>query len=191
MKLNLLILSVLFVSISNAQSLYSIEKYPMKSDIWLSKMEDSSVYIGPKDGSSFDYNEEYLKQVDMKVIESYLQESFNEFRSFYGFSPVSLDIDLTKLCVADAKKMNHLKPDFVNNDKSAKQFWDKIPVLCFSKVDVKKMNINKVIADSFFDYCVGTDDAMSILLDEPTKKYGLGMFYNKQDYGFYLVIKNK
>jgi len=35
------------------------------------------------------------------------------------------------------------------------------------------------------------EDAMSILLDKTTKKYGLGMSYDKQDYGFYIVIKNK
>lgn len=87
--------------------------------------------------------------------------------------------------------MNQFEPKFTNNDVSAKQFWDKIPVMMFSKVNLKKMNINKVIADSFFDYCVGVEDAMSILLDSSTKKYGVSMFYNKKDYGFYLVIKNK
>jgi len=163
----------------------------MKSDIWMGKMYEGSVYIGPKDGTSFDYNEDFLKKVDMKVVQSYLQQSFDEFRKSYGLSPVKLDVNLTKLCVVDAKNMNQLKPKFTNDDKSAKQFWDKIPVLCFSKVDTKKLDINKVIADSFFDYCVGMEDAMSILLDKTTKKYGLGMSYDKQDYGFYIVIKNK
>lgn len=166
----------------------------MKSDIWMAKMSEdytNTVYVGPKDGSSFDYNESYLKQVDMKIVESYLQESFNQFRKSYGLSPVKLDVNLTKLCVVDAKNMNQFKPKFTNNDVSSKQFWDKIPVMLFSKVDLKKMNINKVIADSFFDYCVGTEEAMSILLDNSTKKYGVGVFYNKKDYGFYFVIKNK
>jgi len=191
MKNLILIFSLLIVFISKAQSKYSLANYPMKSDIWMGKMYEGSVYIGPKDGTSFDYNEDFLKKVDMKVVQSYLQQSFDEFRNCYGLSPVKLDVNLTKLCVVDAKNMNQLKPKFTNDDKSAKQFWDKIPVLCFSKVDTKKLDINKVIADSFFDYCVGMEDAMSILLDKTTKKYGLGMSYDKQDYGFYIVIKNK
>ena len=191
MKNLILIFSLLIVFISNAQSKYSLANYPMKSDIWMGKMYEGSVYIGPKDGTSFDYNEDFLKKVDMKVVQSYLQQSFDEFRKSYGLSPVKLDVNLTKLCVVDAKNMNQFKPKFTNDDKSAKQFWDKIPVLCFSKVDTKKLDINKVIADSFFDYCVGMEDAMSILLDKTTKKYGLGMSYDKQDYGFYIVIKNK
>lgn len=191
MKNLILIFSLLIVFISNAQSKYSLANYPMKSDIWMGKMYEGSVYIGPKDGTSFDYNEAFLKKVDMKIVQSYLQQSFDEFRKSYGLSPVKLDVNLTKLCVVDAKNMNQFKPKFTNDDKSAKQFWDKIPVLCFSKVDTKKLDINKVIADSFFDYCVGMEDAMSILLDKTTKKYGLGMSYDKQDYGFYIVIKNK
>jgi hypothetical protein len=191
MKNLILIFSLLIVFISKAQSKYSLANYPMKSDIWMGKMYEGSVYIGPKDGTSFDYNEDFLKKVEMKVVQSYLQQSFDEFRKSYGLSPVKLDVNLTKLCVVDAKNMNQLKPKFTNDDKSAKQFWDKIPVLCFSKVDTKKLDINKVIADSFFDYCVGMEDAMSILLDKTTKKYGLGMSYDKQDYGFYIVIKNK
>ena len=191
MKNLILIFSLLIVFISKAQSKYSLANYPMKSDIWMGKMYEGSVYIGPKDGTSFDYNEDFLKKVDMKVVQSYLQQSFDEFRKSYGLSPVKLDVNLTKLCVVDARNMNQFKPKFTNDDKSAKQFWDKIPVLCFSKVDTKKLDINKVIADSFFDYCVGMEDAMSILLDKTTKKYGLGMSYDKQDYGFYIVIKNK
>jgi hypothetical protein len=191
MKNLILIFSLLIVFISKAQSKYSLANYPMKSDIWMGKMYEGSVYIGPKDGTSFDYNEDFLKKVEMKVVQSYLQQSFDEFRKSYGLSPVKLDVNLTKLCVVDAKNMNQLKPKFTNDDKSAKQFWDKIPVLCFSKVDTKKLDINKVIADSFFDYCVGMEDAMSILLDKTTKKYGLAMSYDKQDYGFYIVIKNK
>jgi hypothetical protein len=191
MKNLILIFSLLIVFISKAQSKYSLANYPMKSDIWMGKMYEGSVYIGPKDGTSFDYNEDFLKKVDMKVVQSYLQQSFDEFRKSYGLSPVKLDVNLTKLCVVDAKNMNQFKPKFTNDDKSAKQFWDKIPVLCFSKVDTKKLDINKVIADSFFDYCVGMEDAMSILLDKTTKKYGLAMSYDKQDYGFYIVIKNK
>ena len=191
MKNLILIFSLLIVFVSNAQSKYSLANYPMKSDIWMGKMYEGSVYIGPKDGTSFDYNEAFLKKVDMKIVQSYLQQSFDEFRKSYGLSPVKLDVNLTKLCVVDAKNMNQFKPKFTNDDKSAKQFWDKIPVLCFSKVDTKKLDINKVIADSFFDYCVGMEDAMSILLDKTTKKYGLAMSYDKQDYGFYIVIKNK
>lgn len=191
MKNLILFFSLLIVFVSNAQSKYSLANYPMKSDIWMGKMYEGSVYIGPKDGTSFDYNEAFLKKVDMKIVQSYLQQSFDEFRKSYGLSPVKLDVNLTKLCVVDAKNMNQFKPKFTNDDKSAKQFWDKIPVLCFSKVDTKKLDINKVIADSFFDYCVGMEDAMSILLDKTTKKYGLGMSYDKQDYGFYIVIKNK
>lgn len=194
MKTSFLIAALCIVFSTFSQSKYALAKYPINSDIWMAEMSEDytdMVLFGPKDGSSFDYNEDYLKQVDMKIVTSHLQESFNQFRKSYGLSPIKLDIDLTKLCVIDAKNMNQFKPKFTNNDTEAKQYWDKIPVMMFSKVDLGKMDINQVIADSFFDYCVGTNEAMSVLLDGSTKKYGVGVFYNKKDYGFYVVIKNK
>ena len=192
MKIFFLTIALNVVCSTFSQNNYALAKYPMKSDIWLAKITtDQMVYIGPKDNSSFDYNEAYLKEVDMKIVESHLQAAFNQFRNSYGLPQVELDANLTKLCVVDAKNMNQFKPKFTNDDTEAKQFWDKIPVMMFSKVDLNIMDINKVIADSFFDYCVGLEDAMSILLDSSAKKYGVGVFYNQKDYGFYLVVKNK
>lgn len=80
MKNIFLFIALFFVSFSNAQNKYCLDKYPINSDIWMAEMNKdytNMVLFGPKDGSSFDYNEDYLKQVDMKIVTSYLQESFN------------------------------------------------------------------------------------------------------------------
>ena len=56
---------------------------------------------------------------------------------------------------------------------------------------LKKMDINRVIADSFFDYCVGNDEMMSVLLDNGNKEYGFGISYDETINGFIIVIKSK
>ena len=193
---NLIITSVFFLSsfTSFSQVKYPLFKYKMYSDVWVGKIDDTNpnfVNLSPKQGKSFGYDESYIQKIDMKKVQSYLEKSFNDFRSDYNLKPAKIDKNLTNLCIDDAKTFNQNKGIFKNNDKQAKQIWDKIPVFCFGNVNTKTMDINKVIADSFFDYFVGNDLGMDILLDKSNKKYGFGIYYNKKDYGFYLIAKNK
>lgn len=193
---NLIITSVFFLIslVSFSQVKYPLFKYKMYSDIWTAKVDyidPKLVLIGSKKGGSFGWDESYIKKIDMKKVQTYLEKSFNDFRNDYNIKSSKLDKNLTNLCIEDAKSFNQNKGIFKNYDKEAKQVWNKIPVFCFSNVDTKSMDINKVIADSFFDYFVGDDKGMDILLDKSNKKYGFGIHYNKEDYGFYLVAKNK
>ena len=193
---NLIITAVFFLIslVSFSQFKYPLSKYGMKSNIWDAQIYDYNENLtafGPKGGGVFSYDESYLKEIDIKKIQSNLEKSFNEFRKSYKHKSAKIDQKLMNECIEDAKNMDQKKGVFKNNDKNAKQFWDKIPVYMFGSVDTKKIDINKAISDSFFDYFVGDDEAMSLVLDNSNKKYGFGIYYNKKDYGFYLVVKNK
>ena len=193
----LLILVLFSVSVrfnSFGQKKYPLFKFKMHSEIWTAKVDSYNsnlVSLSPKTGSSFGYDETYLLKIDEKKIQSYLSNSFNAFRKSYDLPPAKIDRSLTKLCIEDAKEIDQNKGIFKNHDSKSKQVWDKIPVFCFGNVDIKTMDINKVIADSFFDYFVGNDNGMDVLLDKSDMKYGFGIHYNKKDYGFYLVMKSK
>ena len=177
-----------------SQFKYPLSKYGMKSEIWIAESYDydkNLTSIGPKDGGGFTYDESYISEVDINKVQEHLEKSFNDFRKSYNLNPANVDKDLMKECIDDAKNMNQKNGIFKNNNKNTKQFWDKIPVLMFANVNIKKIDINKAIADSFFDYFVGDDEGMSMVLDDSNKKYGFGVSYNQKDYGFYLVVKNK
>jgi hypothetical protein len=180
--------------ITFSQFKYPLSKYGLKSNIWEAEPYDydkNLTSFGPKGGGVFSYDESYLKEIDIKKIQANLEKSFNEFRKSYNYKPAKIDQKLITECIEDAKNMDQKKGVFKNNNKNAKQFWDKIPVFMFGSVDTKKIDINKAISDSFFDYFVGDDEAMGVVLDDQNKKYGFGIYYNQKDYGFYLVVKNK
>ena len=193
---NLFVTSFLILTsfFSFSQFKYPLSKYGMKSEIWIAESYDydkNLTSIGPKDGGGFTYDESYISEVDINKVQEHLEKSFNDFRKSYNLKPANVDKDLIKECIDDAKNMDQKNGIFKNNNKNTKQFWDKIPVLMFANVNIKKIDINKAIADSFFDYFVGDDEGMSMVLDNSNKKYGFGVSYNKKDYGFYLVVKNK
>jgi len=180
--------------VSFSQFKYPLSKYGMKSEIWMAESYDYNknlTSIGPKDGGGFTYDESYISKVDINKVQAHLEKSFNAFRKSYDLNPANVDKDLMKECIDDAKNMDQKNGIFKNNNKNTKQFWDKIPLLMFANVNIKKIDINKAIADSFFDYFVGDDEGMSMVLDDSNKKYGFGISYNQKDYGFYLVVKNK
>ncbi len=192
----ILILVLFSVSIqlySLGQTAYPLSKYKMYSEIWKAELYDydnNSTVIGPKEGGVFTYDLIYLNQVDIKKVQAHLEKSFNDFRKSYNLKPAKVDKTLMKECVDDAKNMNQKTGIFKNDNKYAKQFWDKIPLFCFGHVNTKKIDINKAIADSFFDYLVGDDEGMSLLLDNSNKNFGFGISYNEKDYGFYVVVKS-
>jgi hypothetical protein len=193
---NLIITSVFFLIslVSFSQTKYPLSKYSMKSDIWIAEVYDYNeklTSIGPKGGGGFTYDQSYISKVDINKVQLHLEKSFNDFRKSYNLKPAKIDKDLMKECIDDAKNMDQNRGTFKNNNKNVKQFWDKIPLMMFGNVNTKKIDINKAIADSFFDYFVGDDKGMSMVLDDSNKKYGFGISYNQKDYGFYLVVKNK
>ena len=88
--------------------------------------------------------------MDMSIVRSYLKTSFDNFRLSYGYKVRPENKTLSVLCTEDAKKLTTNKGKYVNNDPKATQIDNFIPYFCFGNVDTKKMDINRVIADSFF-----------------------------------------
>jgi hypothetical protein len=191
-KLLILLLSVSSTCFSQVN--YPLKKFPIHSTIWDAEVysqDPNLVFLSPKGETNFEYNSGYLNTMDMSIVRSYLKTSFDNFRLSYGYKVRSENKSLSTLCTEDAKKLTINKGKYENNDPKATQVNNFIPYFCFGNVDTKKMDINRVIADSFFDYCVGDDKLMSVLLDKTEKEYGFGIFYDKISNGFIIVVKSK
>ena len=190
----LLVLLFFVSSTCFSQVKYPLKKFPIHSSIWNAEVysqDHSLVFLSPKGETNFEYNSGYLNAMDMTIVRSYLKTSFDNFRLSYGYKVRPENKALSALCTEDAKKLKTNKGKYVNNDPKATQVDNFIPYFCFGNVDTKKMDINRVIADSFFDYCVGDDKLMSVLLDNTEKEYGFGISYDKTSNGFIIVVKSK
>jgi hypothetical protein len=190
----LLVLLLFVSSTCFSQVKYPLKKFPIHSSIWNAEVynqDPSLVFLSPKGETNFEYNSVYLNKMDMSIVNSYLKTSFDNFRLSYGYKVRPVNKSLSALCVEDAKKLKTNKGKYVNNDPKATQVNDFIPYFCFGNVDTKKMDINRVIADSFFDYCVGNDALMTVLLDNGNKEFGFGISYDKPSGGFNIVVKSK
>mgnify|MGYP003351969579 CR=1 FL=1 len=75
----------------------------------------------------------------------------------------------------------------VPKEKNLKIIYDRIPVDFFSRVDVKKYELEKIIAESVFDWFVANDEGMSLLLSEKRKEFGVGVYISETD-GVTVVI---
>ena len=132
---------------------------------------------------SFPGTSDYVKDnIDLVKVESYLLESLNEFRADYGKPPVKESKWLTKISEAYASKLhNNFRHDF----KGLKQYWNKgismseniaSMYLCqFSHLTEKDGDLNKIIADSFFDDYVVSESHTKMLLNEDHTYYGFGL----------------
>ena len=160
-------------------------KYPLHSDIWEFVCDKSmGIMIIPEQGGSFPIktSDYVMDNIDLEKIKSYLLQSLNEFRADYGKPPVKESKWLTKISEDYAPK---LFKDFKHDIKGLKRYWDKeismseniCPyTLCmFSLVTEKDGDINKVIADAYFDYYVSSERHTDMLLNESHTYYGFGL----------------
>jgi uncharacterized protein YkwD len=159
--------------------------HTLYSDIWeIVCDENLGIMVVPKGGGSFPIKtSDYVKDnIDLVKVESYLLESLNEFRADYGKPPVKESKWLTKISEAYASKLhNNFRHDF----KGLKQYWNKgismseniaSMYLCqFSHLTEKDGDLNKVIADSFFDDYVVSESHTKMLLNEDHTYYGFGL----------------
>ena len=124
---------------------------------------------------------DYVKDnIDLVKVESYLLESLNEFRADYGKPPVKESKWLTKISEDYASKLhNNFKHDYIE------RYWNKgismsenIASMClyqFSHLTEKDGDLNKIIADSFFDDYVVSEGHTEMLLNEDHTYYGFGL----------------
>jgi|TARA_R110000822_G_scaffold217916_2_gene352362 uncharacterized protein YkwD len=157
--------------------------HTLYSDIWeIVCDENLGIMVVPKGGGSFPIKtSDYVKDnIDLVKVESYLLESLNEFRADYGKPPVKESKWLTKISEDYASKLhNNFKHDYIE------RYWNKgismseniaSMYLCqFSHLTEKDGDLNKIIADSFFDDYVVSESHTKMLLNENHTYYGFGL----------------
>jgi uncharacterized protein YkwD len=152
------------------------QTYEMYSDVWEYVSSDSK-RITPKGGGSFSFpSQDLINKIDTNKINSYMLESLNEFRKDYGKSPVTEDKDLTKMSKSYAKCLSKdfkHDPNLPNNNS---ENIAELNFMLFTKIDLNKYDINKVIADCCFDIFIRSNGHMGMLLDDKAKKYGFGIY---------------
>lgn len=152
--------------------------YQMNSDIWL--YDTSTKTFKPKNAESFGFlSKEVIQKIDTSKINSYLIESMNEFRKFYGSNEVKEDIELTKICKSYSKKLSQKLVHDPQIPSNQSEVITKINFILLSKIDTNLYDINKVIADCCFDIFVASESHMKLLLDNTMTHYGFGIYQDK------------
>lgn len=199
MMKKLFFVSTLFMSFFlSSQVKYTLTKYPMYSKIWekkydkIEKDEDGLplIVFSPKGYETFGDNSSSFKNVSLTKVQSYLISDLNKFRKDYKKSSVSNSVVLTNKSIDDAKNISTVKNYKIFKEKNVEIVYDFIPVCFFSRVDVKKYEIEKIIAESVFDWFVSNDEGMSLLLTKKRKEFGLGVYISEAK-GVTIVIRGK
>ena len=156
-------------------------KYKMYSKIW----RDSAVLenghkvfnIFPINSKCFSFNNSYIEQnINECEIEKYLLDAFNEFRKDYNAGPVTQNVELTKGADQYSKKLTKSKFEHdVDLPYGQCECISGIAFIMFSKVTKEVGNINKIIADSYFDIFANSNSHMDILLDKRVTTFGFGV----------------
>ena len=158
--------------------------HTLYSDIWeIVCDENLGIMVVPKGGGSFPGTSDYVKDnIDLVKVESYLLQSLNEFRADYGKPAVKESKWLTKISEDYSSKLHN---NFRHDTKGLKIIRNKgISVseniasmyLCqFSHLTEKDGDLNKIIADSFFDDYVVSEGHTKMLLNENHNYYGFGL----------------
>lgn len=197
-KLFILFLLIQNVFIVKSQVKYPLTKYPMYSKIWTMSYDnwmkdesgDAVVVFSPKGYHTFGDDCPELKNVNLNKIQSLLITELNNFRKDYKKESIKENKTLSTKSIDDAKKLVTIKGHKIVNENNIKIIHDKIPSDFFSRVDFKKFNIEKTIAESVFDWFVGNDSGMSLLLNEQKKEFGIGVYVDDRN-GVTIVIRCK
>src|SRR6056300_101110 len=186
----LLILLTLSV---NAQ--YDLNSHPLYSDVWrIETIEYFGQHINnllPKDTTkSFSFKFEHIiPSIDLVKVESYLAQSYEEFRNDYGlYTPVE-DKKMSKQCEDYSKTLINKKLKHSDFKKKYSECLGNINYSTLSHLDTNNVDINKVIADCFFDLFVGCPAHMSILLNENISSVGFG--FSEESCGLVVCFRSK
>ena len=182
MKKILTILLILISTTIYGQKPPCVE-YPLYSDIWRMSCEYGSPMFLPKNKNAFPLviPQYYKDNVDEKKVESYLLESLNEFRADYGKPPVKESKWLTKLSDAYSKKL--LKSFKHEYDREGQSYTSEniahYEVGLFSLITKEDGDINKIIADAYFDIYIASVHHTEMLLSDH-KYFGFGLTFNSR-----------
>jgi len=166
-----------------SMTVYSQHKYPLYSDVWSFECTEDGHMTVPKGGGSFPFSgEEYIiNNIDEKKIESYLLEALNKFRADYGKPPVKQSAWLTKICERYAYKLSShaFSHDDISRYKvSMREVITVYDIGTFAHLTKEDGDINKIIADCYFDQYVHSDGHTSMLLSTKHEWFGFGLVIN-------------
>ena len=186
----LLILLTLSV---NAQ--YDLNSHPLFSDVWrIEPIEYFGQYANnvlPKDTTkSFSPKTDHIRPaIDLVKVKSYLAQSYKEFRSDYGlYTPVE-DKKMSKQCEVYSKTLINKNLKHSNFKNKYSECLGNISYITLTHLDPNNVDINKVIADCFFDLFVGCPGHMSILLNENISSVGFG--FSEESGGIVVCFRSK
>lgn len=193
MKTLVTILFAIITVVSYSQK--SLAKYTLYSDFWRNDIVlengEKVVHILPINSNYFSLNTTYVKQnINESEIEKYLLEAFNKFRKEYNSVPVTEDVSITKAAKAYSKKLmeSHTLVHDVNLPYEQCECITKLPTMMLSHITKEDGDINKIIADCYFDIFASSNSHMDILLDKRVTKFGFGITV---DEGISIVIRGK
>ena len=156
--------------------------HTLYSDIWeIVCDENLGIMVVPKGGGSFPIKtSDYVKDnIDLVKVESYLLESLNEFRADYGKPPVKESKWLTKLSNAYSKKLiNSFEHEY---DREGQAYTDEniahYSIILFTLITKEDGDINKIIADAYFDIYIASVHHTEMLLSDH-KYFGFGITFD-------------
>jgi hypothetical protein len=179
---NLILLFVLGNLVVNAQNYktYDLSECPLYSKIWVSNYGefrgDKINYVLPKNGGNFGFNTSYVSQnIDVDKIQSYLLESFNEFRKDYKCGEIKEDTLVSRKCREYSKLIFDNFVHDVNLPSNQSECVGRFSFMTLSKVTKEDGDLNKLIAESCFDIFIGCPAHTAILLNNNRKYYGFGV----------------
>jgi len=175
---NLLLTLLTLVSLMTYGQKIPCLEYTLYSDIWSQECGDNEIQRKlPKNHKGFSLDTEYIKNnIDERKVESYLLESLNSFRADYGVGPVKESKWLTKISEVYVKKLANSAFGHDDIGRYGIQMRENIcgyTMLTFSRVTAKDGDLNKIIADSYFDSYVCSSGHMGMLLSDD-EYFGFG-----------------
>ena len=191
MKKTITTLLILVSLLTYGQKIPCIE-HTLYSDIWSQECGDNGIQrLLPKNHKGFSLDTEYIENnIDERKVESYLLESLNSFRADYGVGPVKESKWLTKISEVYVKKLSNSVFEHDNIGRYGIQISENIcgySMLTFSRVTAKDGNLNKIIADSYFDSYVCSSGHMGMLLSDDDY-FGFGFII--KGYKMYGVVRS-
>ncbi len=175
MKNLLIILTILISSVSYAGGVTS--DYPLYSDIWSWDYTNDDPRLKTNDGGNFGFGMDSIveSQIDEDKIRGYLFDACVKFRADYGITtPITEDPEMSKRAtehVKDGKGFRHSDSKGEYSEVISTLLW-----FMFSKITPEDGDINKIIADCYFDIFVSSNSHMEILLEDvPNLRFGFGL----------------
>jgi hypothetical protein len=182
---NIVIIIIGLLSLS-LKAQYTLETHPLHSDVWVMTNDGGVNMLLPKN-DTFQFKFDHIKNaVDVNKIKKYLSSSYNQFRSDYGLSPVTEDVKMSK--DANTYSTNPLAKQLVHAKGNFNECLAYLTFTQLSHLDPNNVDINKVIADCYFDRFVGCPAHMAILLKPNVSIAGFGI--TQDNGGFVICIRN-